>query len=621
MSRTIGAPTVDYEDLVLPRANGGTGVAKVAEIPAALGIVGYAERNRANGVVGLDNTNKVLTSLLPDGIAGNAVNVTGTFRMIANATVTFTITDYDSFKNYTVSASNGSISRNGEIITYIGNAVLGNHTFTVNGRTFDFSIELPAPETPRITSPVTNANVLTTSYNFTSSAFVEFGDLATHAASDWQISTSSTFASLAFSTSNDVTNKIAWTVPGLVDGTVYYARVRYKASNGNYSAWSATSVFTIAVPTPVKPTIASPTNNATGVATAPTFGSTGFVALGDNSTHASSDWQVATDAAFTNIVKTATSDAVNKTSWVTSGLSVVTTYRVRVRHRSSNGKVSDWSDAVTFVTTNAFVTNLTIASNTQNYNLRSAAVAAGWNQSDPLITVVTINSGIEVTSGSTGSYAFDTGSAMPAGSDVTLINNGTIAGKGGNGGVDGAGGSGGPGLRVQTAIKITNNNVIAGGGGGGGQGGNVNYYVTSSGEDGNYTWYGNMVGGGGGGGAGYGLASGPRSGSQNTSWIMYSYATGGGNGSLWSGGGGGAGTYGNMNGPNGYIVGGGGGGGGSLGSGGGSGGYGHLAGENFGTRAYPNTPIPSSGGAGGQAVVGDNLITWQSLGTIYGVRS
>jgi hypothetical protein len=125
--------------------------------------------------------------------------------------------------------------------------------------------------------------------------------------------------------------------------------------------------------------------------------------------------------------------------------------------------------------------NLTIASNTTNYNLKSAAIAAGWNGSTtPVIINCTINSGVFIYSTSTGSYAFDTGSSYP-GSGVTLnlTNNGTIIGKGGDGGCANAwldininsygqpGFNAGPAFIAQRAINVTNNGTIGGGGGGG----------------------------------------------------------------------------------------------------------------------------------------------------------
>lgn len=56
-----------------------------------------------------------------------------------------------------------------------------------------------------------------------------------------------------------------------------------------------------------------------------------------------------------------------------------------------------------------FVFNKTISSNVQNYNLKTDAIAAGWNQAEPLLANVTINAGVVVGSANTSSYAFVTG--------------------------------------------------------------------------------------------------------------------------------------------------------------------------------------------------------------------
>jgi len=144
----------------------------------------------------------------------------------------------------------------------------------------------------------------------------------------------------------------------------------------------------------------------------------------------------------------------------------------------------------------------TISTNTTNANLRTLAVAAGWNQS--VKVTATINSSIFVYSTSIGTPALTINGSFPGG--VALINNGTIQGQGGAGGVGaisygnpeavaGAPGSGaGLALSVSVAVTIPNNNRIAGGGGGGGGGGSQN------GSDGKSLIF--YSGGGGGGGLG-----------------------------------------------------------------------------------------------------------------------
>ena len=209
--------------------------------------------------------------------------------------------------------------------------------------------------------------------------------------------------------------------------------------------------------------------------------------------------------------------------------------------------------------------NFTISSNQSNYDLRSAAVAAGWNQTSKL--AATINSGVYVYSTSTGSAGLTISGAFPGG--VSLVNNGYILGQGGNGGPGGAGGYGHPGtagsagglaLSVSSPVSITNNGVIGGGGGGGGGGGSNSGCC-------NPGWAG---GGGGGGQTGLNNSSGGSAGSPNEPQSS-TYPQPGGAGT--SGGAGGGGQRGAS--PNGAAYagpGGPGGGSGSAGSSGGSGG-------------------------------------------------
>ncbi len=149
-----------------------------------------------------------------------------------------------------------------------------------------------------------------------------------------------------------------------------------------------------------------------------------------------------------------------------------------------------------------------IATDVNNFNMENT-----FGLTNPENIILTINSGVTVGSTDITIPALNTGS-LPAGSTVTIINNGTIvgaAGKGGNGGsVTGVKGAptlynGGNGSNGGTAvysslplIKIDNNGTIAGGGGGAGGGGAGWCYYND--------WYADegaiCVGGGGGGGGG-----------------------------------------------------------------------------------------------------------------------
>lgn len=232
--------------------------------------------------------------------------------------------------------------------------------------------------------------------------------------------------------------------------------------------------------------------------------------------------------------------------------------------------------------------SLTISAHTTNYNLRSALTSAGWNGSDAVYCVLTINSGIKVGSTSTGTYAFATGSALPSLSLVKIVNNGYILGRGGAGGSGGTtshyagygGAVGGPAMQIQTAVRIENNAYISGGGGGGG-GGGLQRYTNPRSESDPYTYY--YRSGGGGGGAGY--RYGPGGGSSGT------------------------------NGANGTDGWGGGGAGGSNGTTGGAGGSNGNAG---GTGSNGNYGAGAGGGGAGACLSGNSLVTWLATGTRRG---
>lgn len=219
-----------------------------------------------------------------------------------------------------------------------------------------------------------------------------------------------------------------------------------------------------------------------------------------------------------------------------------------------------------------FVFSETVSADVTNYDLRTRAVAAGWDGAAPLAATVTIASGIVVSSNATSTPGFDCGlTAYPAGSSLALANAGYILGMGGAAPTTGAGLPGGTAFRTIASLPVSLNNsggVIGGGGGGGGSNGSSSF--------------------GGGGRTGRTNSAGGPSGNPGT------FAKGG-NGF------GGAGGEGGTTGAGGNYT-------GDYGSGGG-GGWGAAGGAAYGSKA---------GGAGGAAVVGNSYITWINTGTRYG---
>jgi hypothetical protein len=163
---------------------------------------------------------------------------------------------------------------------------------------------------------------------------------------------------------------------------------------------------------------------------------------------------------------------------------------------------------------NRVIASVVIAANTANYTVNTAKVTGYVAGSTDL--TLTINSGIFVSSGSTGSYAMTVDTSWAAGDTISIINNGTIVGRGGNGGQGAvstggngnAGSSGGPALIVNRAVTFNNTNGRIAGGGGGGGGGTNGQYTQTFGKSSTTFFF-----GGGGGGGGIGDSSGGAGGS------------------------------------------------------------------------------------------------------------
>lgn len=294
----------------------------------------------------------------------------------------------------------------------------------------------------------------------------------------------------------------------------------------------------------------------------------------------------------------------------------------------------------------------TITTDQQNLNLRSYVDSQGYNGLADV--VVTVNSGVWISSTDVGNYALSTGTFPRT---VALINNGYIVGKGGVGGnrsvlssIVETGQDGGAALRVTNNITVYNYGYIAGGGGGGG--GGIRYYFNSP----NYFPYTGGGGGAGGGpgglggnyasnpggvggvptgsngvdfnssgayGRGGGAGGGAGCGQDNGRSAGPGGGSGGGGGYTLPGTGGAGGTanYGAFGGAGGSAnnVGGNGGSGNLTTGGGGGGGWGASGGTGYSRREDLGTLYSNAGGAGGACTVSTGAsVTWVVAGTRYG---
>ena len=122
---------------------------------------------------------------------------------------------------------------------------------------------------------------------------------------------------------------------------------------------------------------------------------------------------------------------------------------------------------------------LTIASDTANYDIKAQLIERGWDGTTPISVTLTINQGAVVYSEYWDKPAITSNTGWPVSSILILICNGLIFGMGGSGGHGGIcqlAGSNSPGQRGGSAIEVSLPTVVIcggaiyGGGGGGGGG-------------------------------------------------------------------------------------------------------------------------------------------------------
>jgi len=261
----------------------------------------------------------------------------------------------------------------------------------------------------------------------------------------------------------------------------------------------------------------------------------------------------------------------------------------------------------------------TITSDTDNYNMREAAISEGWDGLTPAILNFIVEPDVMIRSNSANIPAMITGDLK--GSTVTLTNNGIIAGKAGIGGAGGSvngttasvgynGENGGTAFYASSPVSVINNGEISGGGGGGaGAGGSFLSKTESAGMGSSIIINTGAGGGGGGGGQGYGSAAGGSGGSSAAS-----------GGNINQNAPGAAGSAGSISAP------------GSAGAGGtatgnnitvtaGNGGLGGALGMDGTTATTGNGGVNGASGIAGAAgffVEGNNQITWDLKGTCKG---
>lgn len=242
-----------------------------------------------------------------------------------------------------------------------GEAMVIKHVVALGGGTGQggYVNPLMRPNAPTISSPASGATNVIETPTLTASNYVSPAGNS-FATAQFQISTSSTFAS----TLHDSGEKSAMTcsVPSgvLAVNTLFYVRARVKDVAGLVSDWATITSFTTKATYAYvnTPTVTTPTNGQTEIPEQPTLQSSAFATTGGADTHASSQWQIRlAGGTWAAPLHDSGASTTAKTSYtVPAGILVAgqTQYVMRVRHTGTSLGASEWSSDIAFTTKQQF---------------------------------------------------------------------------------------------------------------------------------------------------------------------------------------------------------------------------------------------------------------------------
>lgn len=338
---------------------------KLNNMPLGGSVEYGVENGGVNGLVFIseDNLGKRAGPIISDSynhIPARYINLSGTsYRpmlkgetsVMVNEPYEWHITNFNLATDYNPASQYGMISQDHDIIRFTSN-VVGTVSFVLAGREFSFESLKRFIETPNIlngSDPLTIPRVI-----LESSAFKARNTEDEHLHTDWQLSLDEDFSSVLQDLPGTTTSLYTWSLNQLLPKTTYYVRLRYKGVNlEEPSEWSNPFVLQTAITAAVTPpSLVAPVPGSSGNALRPLLKSSDFHVTDWVDTHATTDWQIATEPDFENVVFFAYNDRNLKTEWEPGRLSVNTPYYVRIRHKGNNLGWSEWSPVAYFKTIN-----------------------------------------------------------------------------------------------------------------------------------------------------------------------------------------------------------------------------------------------------------------------------
>lgn len=175
MSRTLSDANAGQNFRgVAPVHSGGTGQDTASAALAALNGVAAAEYNQPNGVAQLNPAGYLPYEILPANVS-SSLGLAGPTVLYVGTQGVWTITNYDSHVDYTVTAATGFVSRSGDRIYYTAPSTPGTHGFTINNKVIPVPVDDRYVAQPSITSPVNDTTNMGSGLIVTGSEFVVQG--------------------------------------------------------------------------------------------------------------------------------------------------------------------------------------------------------------------------------------------------------------------------------------------------------------------------------------------------------------------------------------------------------------------------------------------------------------
>jgi len=154
MSRTLSNPNAGSTFRgKLPIYSGGTNEDTAPLALAALGGIPTSDYNQPNGVLGLNNTGHIPYSAFPASMSGG-IALEGPELLYIGTKGIWTINNYDSNIDYTVTCTSGFVSRNEDQIHYTAPSTVGTYGFNINNKDVTVVVDDRYIAKPTITSPV-----------------------------------------------------------------------------------------------------------------------------------------------------------------------------------------------------------------------------------------------------------------------------------------------------------------------------------------------------------------------------------------------------------------------------------------------------------------------------------